>query len=1856
MKKLATITLASIALLVLLATGALATVISTQSGSWNSPATWGGSPIPTAADGVIIPTNLTVTVDVPTAVCLNIQLGSSTPGAGSGTLVFNAASRLTVSGLVTVGASNNKGSINMAGGGTLTCEGLVLQGVGTWTPGTGTVEFTASNTLPNNGITSFNNLTITGGTTTLNANTLVSGDLNIAPAASLDESLRVLTVTGNWINNGAFIGSTGTVIFNRNGNQTISGAGANNFNQVRLNMGLLSSNTLEVVATNFTAPDPFLTLSNGTFKVSGSFPLVNSFILGPIYNIPPTAGLWINNPNVTVTPQAGNVSVRGVLHLSAGTFNVGTVADNNLDYVGGSSFILDGGALNVAGHFGRNNATASANYNQSAGTVTVVTQGSTDLVFAGFDVGAAASTFTMSGGTIVIQGATSAPADYLVAASVSSVTGGTVQAGNAATPNAQTIRIQSPVPVGSLFVSNATAQATKPVAQLVTSSLNVVGGVTIQAGTGLNANGLNLSVGGDWLDSGTFTPGPTTTFNGSGPQGLVRAGGEAFNGLTINKPASTLTLNNSVTVNNTFSLTQGTLAVGANTLTLNSTVTGAGSVTSAPAGTVLYNQSSAGQGVLPAAYGNLTFSNFNKTLAPSGTIGISGVFTPGSAVGHTVAGSTVDFDGAGQGIPAFAYNNLVTSGSGTKTASGALTVGGNLANGAGILLSGATALNLNGATHANNGTLIAATVAVASGGTLTNSGSATVTSSLTGLGTLTQGPGSGLNLGGTADIATFNSSATGNTVNYTGASQTVRPSTYHHLVLSGSGSPGLAGVSLVNGDFTLSGSVTPVASNGMTVGGNFTVGSGTSFDAGAVAHDVKGNFSNAGGFTAGTSTFTFDGLGAQTLGAAVFSGLTLNNASGASLLGNLTVGGTLSLAAGPLAIGANTLTLNGAISLSTGSLVGGATSSLLVSGAGPGTTLPAISLANFTLNRAAGLSLGGDLSVAGTLTTTSGTLNTGANSAILGALATLSETAGQPILGTVTTTRNISATSGTVTFGNIGADVALNGVALGNTGVLRRTGTTSLGAGHSSITRYFDIAPATNTGLNAGLVLHYDATELNSQNAGILELFRSRDSGVSWNDLGGTASAVAHTITVTGLNDFSRWTASDSLNRIGSTATPTTASIAPTSKLAGDPAFTLTVNGTEFVGGKSTVRFNGSDRPTTYVNSTQLTASIPAGDLLATGPFPITVFSAAGGGTSNLQTFTVNPGPPALVRVETAADGSGTAVGAQSLASGSSIPVFAITRDAQNHFVANVAAGSWVLENITGGIIAGDLVPAVDARSAVFTAHVTGSTDIRATSGVLAATPSGTLTVTPGAAARVRVETAANGTGIVVPAQSLGSGASITVFSVARDASSNFVSNIAATSWSLQNSTGGVVAGDLVPAVDSKSAVFTGHAVGGANINAASGVLATTSSGAVTVTPGTAALVRVESAANGSGTLVPAQSLVSGSSVTGFAIARDASNNFVANVAATGWALQGVTGGVVAGDLVPAVDSKSAVFTGHRVGSAQMSASSGALPSTSSGVITVTPGAVATVRVETAANGTGTLVPAQSLASGSSITAFAISRDASGNFLSNVAATSWIAENITGGVVAGDLVPAVDSKSAVFTGHVIGSADIKATSGALTPVPSGAITVTAGPAAAVRVETAANGSGTVVPAQSLNTGGSITVYSVTRDASNNFVANVAASAWSLVNITGAVVAADLVPAADSKSAVFTAHAAGSSAIHAASGALAATNSGTITTTAITGVQDGKLVFALQQNRPNPFHRSTQVGFELAAGGNVSLFVYDASGRKVAELASGHRDAGHHTVTWDSVNERSGVYFARFTVTDGLGRVKFSKVTKMLLMR
>ena len=67
---------------------------------------------------------------------------------------------------------------------------------------------------------------------------------------------------------------------------------------------------------------------------------------------------------------------------------------------------------------------------------------------------------------------------------------------------------------------------------------------------------------------------------------------------------------------------------------------------------------------------------------------------------------------------------------------------------------------------------------------------------------------------------------------------------------------------------------------------------------------------------------------------------------------------------------------------------------------------------------------------------------------------------------------------------------------------------------------------------------------------------------------------------------------------------------------------------------------------------------------------------------------------------------------------------------------------------------------------------------------------------------------------------------------------------------------------------------------------------------------------------------------------------------------------------------------------------------------------------------------------------------------------------------------------------------------------------------------------------------------------------------------------------------------------------------------------------------LSQNYPNPFNPTTTIKFELQIGSDVTLEVFDVSGRKVATLVNTRLNAGQHFAVFDASTLSSGVYFYR----------------------
>ncbi|MFP8488581.1 invasin domain 3-containing protein [Gracilimonas sp. Q87] len=119
-------------------------------------------------------------------------------------------------------------------------------------------------------------------------------------------------------------------------------------------------------------------------------------------------------------------------------------------------------------------------------------------------------------------------------------------------------------------------------------------------------------------------------------------------------------------------------------------------------------------------------------------------------------------------------------------------------------------------------------------------------------------------------------------------------------------------------------------------------------------------------------------------------------------------------------------------------------------------------------------------------------------------------------------------------------------------------------------------------------------------------------------------------------------------------------------------------------------------------------------------------------------------------------------------------------------------------------------------------------------------------------------------------------------------------------------------------------------------------------------------------------------------------------------------------------------------------------------PDANYGNLSKVAGSINEVSVETAADGTGQVVPAQDILAGNSLTVYSIGRDIGGNFVENVAlatANDWSLTNVTGNIPSTALDPAVNLRSAVFSSQLTGSTDIRASLSGATSVPSGTITV-----------------------------------------------------------------------------------------------------------------------------------------------------------------------------------------------------------------
>lgn len=510
-------------------------------------------------------------------------------------------------------------------------------------------------------------------------------------------------------------------------------------------------------------------------------------------------------------------------------------------------------------------------------------------------------------------------------------------------------------------------------------NITILGGHTIIMNNN-NMSCLSLTVSGRalWAANNTLNigTGGLITNNGAnlaaifGPGGTINcAGAWTVNAGTTTVGRKTINITGLTTLNGTISLTSNSGNKNFTNMQINN-----GGGVNMGAQSETFNIA----GNLSMFGGTLTATTGIPVYIIGGTFTAANLNTwgPGS---YTVTGSstitgtlTVNSTTGTKSI-----GDLTINGTLNNTVAESWNISGNLINN-GTFTSNTGTYTLTGANKTISGTANTSFSGPLSvSGSYTNNGTVTILDRISGAGSFIQGTTGMLNYNAATTnftVAIFTASAAGNTVNYGFAgNQTVRNptgSTYHHFMISGSGTKSLSASHNINGDVTITGGTFDVTASNFnltvfgnwlntlgtfnpraatvtfsggnqtitkvtgetffvlviggtltkTLGGPITVNSNLNINAtstldvgaGNNAITLKRNFTNNGGFIARNGLITLSGTVPQVLGGTsitTFYNIMMSNSTGASITQPDSLKGSLDFTAGTFACGANILTL-----------------------------------------------------------------------------------------------------------------------------------------------------------------------------------------------------------------------------------------------------------------------------------------------------------------------------------------------------------------------------------------------------------------------------------------------------------------------------------------------------------------------------------------------------------------------------------------------------------------------------------------------------------------------------------------------------------------------------------------------------------------------------------------------------------------------------------------------------------------------------------------------------------------------------------------------------------------------------------
>ncbi|MBN1182814.1 MAG: hypothetical protein JXB49_11040 [Bacteroidales bacterium] len=455
--------------------------------------------------------------------------------------------------------------------------------------------------------------------------------------------------------------------FRGDGNSQITSSAATiAFNNLYIEKDTLTDTV--TISNDFTLTDDTdraLHLTSGTLILDNSNIDISLTSGDGDFTIPSAGELILRNATCNVSGASTGILLYGKLTLENSSemlMNDGT-NENYIEYksTGHSEInISDNAVLNVGSQIRRGTIMTGGalNYVQTGGTLIVGNNNAAQTSRAMLEVLNSGSNFTFTGGDIYIARAqsTTSPALYLDPATSTLSSGQTITFGNANTPASQSMGIYSAIDLPNIALSNAGGN--NPEVKLYSLALTI-DTLTIGSGTGFRADGIDLSLNGDFVNSGNFYhDNNITSFVGTVKQNIV--GTTAFYDLTVNK-SDTLELSSStdITVAGDLTLSSGVLDDNENSINV------AGGITNS---SVHYSPSSSAGGIVcngasrQELYGTGTFGRFeisnpsDAAMNNNITLNNSLILTNGSLVVRThllTLGADIQLSGT------FSENNMI---------------------------------------------------------------------------------------------------------------------------------------------------------------------------------------------------------------------------------------------------------------------------------------------------------------------------------------------------------------------------------------------------------------------------------------------------------------------------------------------------------------------------------------------------------------------------------------------------------------------------------------------------------------------------------------------------------------------------------------------------------------------------------------------------------------------------------------------------------------------------------------------------------------------------------------------------------------------------------------------------------------------------------------------------------------------------------------------------------------------------------------------------------------------------------------------------------------------------------------------